>query len=89
MSYALTYRRRHQGMLLGKLLWCGLTLNLINLFTYLMGRKQNVMFNCFKSTEYVVSSGVPQGSNLGLSLFNIFINDVVKTIDVHCFLYAE
>ncbi|XP_063932658.1 uncharacterized protein LOC135144566 [Zophobas morio] len=44
--------------------------------------------NC-KSNEFLTSSGVLQGSNLGPTLFNLFINDVVQRIDGKVFMYAD
>lgn len=57
--------------------------------SYLQDRKQYVILNGVKSVEYLATSGVPQGSNLGPLLFSIFINDIVDDIDVNCLLYAD
>ena len=44
-------------------------------------RKQNVKINDILSTFQSLISGVPQGSILGPILFNIFLNDVLTTLE--------
>ena len=53
-------------------------------------RKQFVQVGNIKSTMKLVSTGVPQGSIVGPLLFNICINDIVKTSSKFAFiLYAD
>ena len=58
--------------------------------SYLSNRKQYVQLSDVRSSVRSISVGVPQGSILGLLLFNIFINDIVKSsIKFNFILYAD
>ena len=79
------------SILLAKLDRLGLTPSLVLWFkSYLADRCYAVRLGQHLSRHFRASSGVPQGSNLGLLLFLLYINDVTSVLtDSNCLLYAD
>ena len=74
-------------ILLSKLSAYGLSDEAVLLLkSYLSDRKQRIKLNNIVSSWSEIKKGVPQGSILGLLLFNVFINDIFYFIE-HGTLY--
>ena len=55
--------------------------------SYLPGRKQRVKLGVIRSEWLYIKRGVPQGSIVGPTLFNVFINDLLLALQDSCTVY--
>lgn len=89
-DFSKAFDRLDHNTLLKKLDIVGFSTSLLTFFdSYLRKRKQFVQYSGHQSLEITALSGVPQGSILGPLFFNIFINDIVRDLQVECLLYAD
>ena len=76
--------------LIEKLRGNGIRGNVLNWISdFLSSRTQYVTVNGYQSRSVPVTSGVPQGSVLGPSLFIYYINDLPKLCEALCEIFAD
>lgn len=90
-DYSKAFDKISHSILITKLISFGIHGDLLRwLESYLRERSQAVAVKGYTSSFIPITSGVPQGSHLGPLLFNIFINDVVKSFQYsNVLLYAD
>lgn len=89
-DFAKAFDTIDHGILLSKLAWLGFSTGITDLIaSYLDNRSCYVCYNGYDSTIFTACSGVPQGSNLGPLLFNVYINDLLHRLECKVLAYAD
>ena len=57
--------------------------------SYFSNRKQYTRVGQYKSSNLIITKGIPQGSILGPVLFCLYINDIFKYVDADAVLFAD
>ena len=90
LDFSKAFDKVAHSRLLYKLNYYGIRGNLLNwLNSFLHGRSQQAVVDGAKSPACEVTSGVPQGSVLGPTLFLIYINDIVLNVKSEIRLFAD
>ena len=90
MDYSKAFDSLLHDILIAKMHAYGFEMSALKLiYSYLVDRAQTVKVKGERITECQIHSGVPQGSLLGVLLFNIYLNDMFDSIDVDLFTFAD
>lgn len=89
-DFSKAFNKIDHALLLQKLNWFSLSIELLEMFqSYLTNLRQFIQYRGYKPCTSLHTSGGSQDSILGLLLFIIYVNDIVKYLKVHYLLYAD
>lgn len=90
LDYSNAFDTLDHHLLLQKLVGVGVHGSLLRwIARFLIGRSHKVVFHGSSSEDFAISSGVPQGSVLGPTLFLVYVNDMPKTENTLLIQYAD
>ena len=90
MDLSKAFNNLFHDILIAKIHPYGFEMSALKLiYSYLVDRTQTVKVKGGHSKERQVKPGVPQGSLLGVLLFNIYLNDIFDSIDADLFNFAD
>ena len=90
LDFSKAFDRVPHAKLLEKLKYYGIRGPMLNWTeSFLIGRTQKVSVNGVHSSPINVTSGVPQGSVLGPTLFLLYINDINNNVNSTVRLFAD
>ena len=90
MHFSKAFDKCDRGILLQKLKALGIKGKLGRwLFSFIIGRFQEVLVKGQKSSRSPLKSGVPQGSVLGPILFLVYISDIAEDLLAQALVYVD
>ena len=93
LDFSSTFDTLHFGILIQRLAEIGIRDNALKWFRlYLEGRTVSVKVNYSRSSPDVKKYGVPQGSVLGPTLFNVYsrlLDDIMQKYGISYHMYAD
>ena len=90
LDFSKAFDKVSHSLLIKKLIAYNIPCQLVKwIASFLSNRTQRVVIKGHTSTAKLVTSGVPQGSVLGPSLFLLYINDIVEEVTCDIRLFAD